>query len=242
MQIRGCLTEAAKASMASMKGKHCGALLLRAVFCVALLAAALGPGAALAGGLVARFVPDGDTLVLADGRTVRLAGIDSPEMGQGGAPDQYCAARAQARLEALTRGRALTLEPGPRGRDRFGRVLAVVRLDDGTSLNETMVREGLAFVYTFADDPPGLARALLAAQVEALDAGRGFWPRVLALPGAGEPWVGNARSMRAFPAGSPEARTVAVKNRVPLPGLEAAFRRGFSPARQVSPWPTERGD
>lgn len=225
--------------MAPMKEKHCGAPLLRAVFCVALLAAALGPWAALAGGLAARFVADGDTLVLADGRTVRLAGIDSPELGQDGAPDQYFAARARARLEALTRGQALALEPGPRGRDRFGRVLAVVRLDDGTSLNEAMVREGLAFVYTFADDPPGLTRALLAAQAEAMDAGRGFWPRVLALPEAGRPWVGNMRSMRAFPAGSPEASTVAAKNRVPLAGLEEAFRRGFSPARQVSPWPVQ---
>lgn len=223
-----------------MKEKLCDALLLRVVFFVVLLAAALGSGAALAEGLAARFVPDGDTLVLADGRTVRLTGIDSPEMGQGGAPDQYGAARARERLEELTRGRTLALEPGPRGRDRFGRVLAVVRLQDGTSLNEAMIREGLAFVYTFADDPPGLTCALLAAQAEAMDAGRGFWPRVLALPEAGRPWVGNARSMRAFPADSPEARTVAAKNRVPLAGLEDAFRRGFSPARQVSPWPVQQ--
>lgn len=227
--------------MAPMNGKCIGAKLLRRVLCAALLVAALGPCAALAGGVTARFVPDGDTLMLTDGRSVRLMGIDSPEKGRDGAPDQYCADMARARLDALTRGRALTLEPGPRGHDRFGRVLAVVRLDDGTNLNETMVREGLAFVYTVPGEWPELARALLAAQNEALDAGRGFWPRILALPQAGRPWVGNARSLRAFPEGSPEAGSLARRNRVPLANLEAVFRQGFCPARQVSPWPTEQG-
>jgi hypothetical protein len=98
-----------------------------------------------------------------------------------------------------------------------------------------MVREGLAFVYTVPGEWPELARALLAAQNEALDAGRGFWPRILALPQAGRPWVGNARSLRAFPEGSPEAGSLARRNRVPLANLEAVFRQGFCPARQVSP-------
>lgn len=216
---------------------------IRGARCLVLLAGLLALGAAVAAGqpVLARAVFDGDTLALADGRHVRLAGIDCPELGRDGRPDQFYAARARQRLEELALGAPLALEPAPRPRDRFGRTLAVLRRQDGTSLNAALVREGLAFVYTVPGEWPELARELAAAQVEALDARRGFWARILTLPEAGRPWVGNARSLRAFPAGSPEARSVAAKNRVALAGLEEVFRHGFCPARHVSPWPVERG-
>lgn len=217
---------------------------LGALWCCLLLAlAALVPsvrGAAHAGepgAATARFVADGDTLVLADGRTVRLVGLDAPETSHDGAPAQYGADLAARRLRELALGQVLTVVPSPKGRDHYGRLLAELLLPGGASVNETLVREGLAFVYTHADEPPGLRGRLLAAQREALAAGRGLWPRVLAVPGADAPWVGNRNSWRAFPAGSREAGRLAARNRVPLANLRQVFEQGFSPARQVSPWP-----
>ena len=85
-------------------------------------------------------VIDGDTLDSRSGR-VRLYGIDTPERGQP------CASKATNRLSELAGG-SVRLEDGPRPADRFGRRLAYVYTEDGLSIDEILVREGLAFAWT----------------------------------------------------------------------------------------------
>ncbi len=98
-------------------------------------------------------VVDGDTLVLdaPDGNRgttrVRLWAIDAPELGRPdeNRPAEPLADAAKARLIELAEGRPVTFELEPsRVRDRYGRVLAFLELDDGTVLNERLVLEGLA--------------------------------------------------------------------------------------------------
>lgn len=74
---------------------------------LALMLLALPLGADAARGV--RFVPDGDTVVLEGGGTVRLVGIDSPEMGRDGAPDQHFAKAARNRLAELVDGKKIVL-------------------------------------------------------------------------------------------------------------------------------------
>lgn len=219
----------------------------RLLFGVMALMAALavlgsGPGSEVAGdGSVVAFVPDGDTLHMEDGERVRLLGMDAPEMGHDGAPDGHHAAAARELLAELVLDRRVTLIPGPRKRDRYGRLLARVQDGQGRLVNELLVAQGAAFVYPFPDDPEGLRDTLLAAQHGAMDRGLGFWPRVLATEQARAPWTGNADSRRAFPADSSVAERIAQRHRVSFPDLEAVFRAGFAPARRWFHWPEADG-
>ena len=98
-------------------------------------------------------VNDGDTItVKLDGHTekVRLVGIDSPELHDD-RPDYHSAAyAAKSYARSLMAGETVTLDLEPRqgDRDRYGRLLRYVILSDGTNVNEAMVREGHAHVYT----------------------------------------------------------------------------------------------
>lgn len=85
-------------------------------------------------------VIDGDTVVLRDDERVRLIGIDAPEKGQ---PDSEAATR---RLKDLIEGRYVTLEKDVEDKDRFGRLLRYIYVND-TFVNLEMVREGYASVF-----------------------------------------------------------------------------------------------
>ena len=79
---------------------------------------------------------DGDTFVAPQG-PVRLYGVDTPEVGE------RCATQATQRLQALA-GDEVRVERGPRDRDRYGRFLYYTYTEDGDSIDEILVREGLA--------------------------------------------------------------------------------------------------
>lgn len=82
-------------------------------------------------------VVDGDTVDLGNGETVRLVGIDTPEMGQCGYE------RATEALTNLVGGRLVTLGESDEDRDRYGRLLRYVdrgAVDAGLE----MIESGLA--------------------------------------------------------------------------------------------------
>lgn len=82
-------------------------------------------------------VVDGDTLDLADGRRVRLAGIDTPEAGECGHD------RASRVLSRLVVGKRVTLGRTDEDRDRYGRLLRYVDVD-GVDAGLVLLRRGLA--------------------------------------------------------------------------------------------------
>jgi micrococcal nuclease len=117
---------------------------------------------------IARIV-DGDTFHCADGRKVRLIGIDSPELRQGTAGRD--AREALRRL--LPEGGTIRLEGDAASRDRWGRTLAYA-WSGGRLINEAMVRGGWAMLYTV---PPNVkyVRRLERAQNEARARSAGLW-------------------------------------------------------------------
>ncbi len=119
-------------------------------------------------------VLDGDSLRLTDGREIRLIGVTAPEYGKDGAPDEPFAREARAALARLIQGGELQIEYDAERRDRYGRTLAHVLLSDGRSVEEALLRDGLAFLIAEA---PNLARleSYARAEVEARRAGRGVW-------------------------------------------------------------------
>lgn len=91
-------------------------------------------------------VHDGDTIRLADGRSVRLVGINTPELGRDGAPDEPLARRARAALIDLLDGnRSVGLEIAPEGTDRYDRLLAHVHTADGRNVAATLLQRGLGW-------------------------------------------------------------------------------------------------
>jgi endonuclease YncB( thermonuclease family) len=119
---------------------------------------AIGPG------LVAS-VRDGRTLVLADGREVRLAGL-AP--GGGGEALQHMAGGKPVRL---TRLGAKTVPPY----DRYGRLVAFAFVDEAPqTLQESLLAAGQARVLGRIGDKT-CADALLTAENAARTAKRGLW-------------------------------------------------------------------
>lgn len=126
--------------------------------------------------LKVRSIVDGDTLVLEDGRQVRLVGTQAPKLplGRKNFPTWPLAPQSASKLSALALGQMVTLKYGGARIDRHGRVLAHLFLDDGTWLQRAMVAAGLARFYSFADNRK-CASELLNAEREARAAKRGIW-------------------------------------------------------------------
>jgi endonuclease YncB( thermonuclease family) len=148
----------------------------RARILLICILALLAPPAAGSETATVRHVLDGDTVILTDERHVRLIGINAPERGRDGAPDQPLAAAARERLRALAEGRPVTLSFETERRDRYGRWLAHLALADGRSVAPLLIKEGLAFTVAVPPNVRELA-SLEAAEAEARRARRGVWGR-----------------------------------------------------------------
>jgi micrococcal nuclease len=155
------------------------ALVLAAAAAVVLLLALRG-GADRGGARIEHAV-DGDTLrVSIDGRSraVRLLGIDTPETHRPGTPIECGGPQASAHMEALaprgTRVRLFT-DPTQDRVDRYGRLLAYVRLPSGRLVQDAQLEAGWATVYVYAARPVGLDARFRREQAAARAAGRGVW-------------------------------------------------------------------
>jgi endonuclease YncB( thermonuclease family) len=111
-------------------------------------------------------IKDGDTIeILKDGKPVRirLYGIDAPEKNQD------FGTRAQQYTSSLVFGKLVELEE--KGSDRYGRVVGIIYLPDGRSLNEELVSAGFAWHYKAYSKDPKLADLEAGARL----ARRGLW-------------------------------------------------------------------
>lgn len=129
-------------------------------------------------------VIDGDTLDIdipdkdfPDTR-VRLLGVDTPETRHPTVGLMYYGPEASAFTKRLAEGRTVTILLDTVGdqRDRYGRLLAYVRLPDGRSLNEELIRTGHAYAYlsfrhSYSDDYERLMEQAMAEQT-------GLWNEV----------------------------------------------------------------
>jgi endonuclease YncB( thermonuclease family) len=117
-------------------------------------------------------VRDGRTLMLRDGRELRLAAIETTET-------------AKSALEALAAGKTLTLKRlGAEEQDRYGRIVAFAFLPaPAPSLQQAMLEQGVARVSARVGDK-ACAEALLTTERAARAAQRGLWtdPNFAPLP------------------------------------------------------------
>ena len=94
-------------------------------------------------GLV-KWVDDGDSIGIAGGERVRYLGINAPELAHDREPSEPYGEEARIFNEQLVLGRWVRLELGDERRDRYGRLLAYVFLEDGRFINGELVRQGFA--------------------------------------------------------------------------------------------------
>jgi micrococcal nuclease len=177
-------------------------------------------------------VIDGDTLILAGGKRVRLLGIDAPEMGREGRPAQFLAYKSKALLADLAQGKRVRLEYDQLRYDHYGRLLAYLFLPNKTMINAEILRQGLAHVYFH---PPNVRyrETLLAAQTAAMDARRGLWQKAL---NQDEPYyLANRRTLRFHRPHCPLAAKIAPANRGKITSLKKAYLEGYSPCRSCKP-------
>ena len=93
-------------------------------------------------------VLDGDTLVLDNGETVRLIGVDAPETNHPEIPVQRFGKESAEYLRRLVEGFECTLEYEPSSiRDQYGRLLAYVFVGERLA-NAEIIRRGYAYAYT----------------------------------------------------------------------------------------------
>jgi micrococcal nuclease len=118
-------------------------------------------------------VVDGDTIILNGNERVRLIGVDTPETVHPQKPVEYYGKEASAFTKRLCEGKSVRLEYDWQRKDRYGRTLAYVYLEDGTFLNAEIIKQGYGHAYTrfpfkHLDEFRGYER-------EARESGRGLW-------------------------------------------------------------------
>lgn len=124
-------------------------------------------------------VRDGDTIDLSDGQVVRLIGIQAPKLplGRDGYPSWPLGEEARIYLENISLGHTIQLYYGTTRKDRHARTLAhVVVVDTDTEiwLQQRMISQGMARVYSFYDNRLCL-EPLLASERQARVDRLGIW-------------------------------------------------------------------
>jgi endonuclease YncB( thermonuclease family) len=102
------------------------------------------------------YVIDGDTVILKDKRHIRLIGINTPELGHNKKPSEDGAKIARDSLiQIISSHPSINLLYGQERRDRHGRTLAHLYLEDGTNVQAEILRQGLAMPLRI---PPNLTK------------------------------------------------------------------------------------
>lgn len=218
---------------------YCSRRILRGIFAVVVMVSLMLTGSfeGFAADRV-KYCYDGDTFVLESGKKVRLAAIDTPEIGHNGERNQFYAIKSRQMLMNLVQGKNVRLETVG-GKESYGRAVLEVFLEDGRSVNEIMVREGAAYVYYHKGISQVLMKKLMKAQSLAIKEKKGMWTGLLKSSAARGNFIGNRNSMRLFSQGCDGVEKISKKNRVYFNDLGAAFDAGFSPVRECAIWPFE---
>ncbi len=116
-------------------------------------------------------VIDGDTVELMGGDRLRLLAIDTPEKGE------LFHDQAAELLEKIALGKKARIEYGHDRRDRYGRLLGFLYVEDTLFANQTIVDSGLGCLFLFDNQELNRhqVKELLKSQRRAIEQKRGLW-------------------------------------------------------------------
>lgn len=172
---------------------------------------------------------------------IRLFGVDCPEKGQpfGDEADQM--------TQKLSMGKRVFVQG--KGYDRFGRLMAFVRLPDGSSLNQELLKSGLAWWFRkFAWNEQGLESMEFGARETKV----GLWSKpdpvppwdwrdgkrkmdpleVLGNPDLYRPILANQKNGFYYWEGCPSYTRIFPVERVYYESREEAEKAGYRPATE----------
>ena len=116
-------------------------------------------------------VIDGDTIVIEGGEIIRYIGINSPETGQD--KDDCFAQEAFNANKELIEGKEVKLEKDVSEKDKYGRLLRYVWVDD-IFVNEYLVRYGYALSAEYPPDTK-YAQQFNSFEKQAQEENLGLW-------------------------------------------------------------------
>ena len=122
---------------------------------------------------------DGDTFRLTNGDTVRLIGIDAPELSQPGGEV------SREYLAHLLLGNPITLEKGSEDRDNYHRLLRFVYIGN-LCINEEMIRQGYAEARYLPESP--IRDYYVQLEIQAETAKAGLWNKNVFQPRSEVDW------------------------------------------------------
>ncbi|OKH63613.1 nuclease [Mycobacterium sp. SWH-M5] len=137
------------------------------------------PADTLTGPVPVTRVVDGDTIRVKTDQgntTVRLIGLDTPELLDPRSPVECFAQEASDYTKGRLTGQMVFLEDDPSqdSADRYGRRLAYVWTLDGRLVNLDLIAEGYAHEYTYST-PYRHQHAFKTAETRAVEKQRGLW-------------------------------------------------------------------
>lgn len=123
-------------------------------------------------------VVDGDTIVVNNDQTVRFIGIDTPETVDPRRPVGCFGKEASNEVKSLLSGKEIIMQKDVSEKDKYNRILRLIYLplENGQTLfvNDYLVREGFAKVYTYPPDVKFNEQFLQAEKV-AREGKKGLW-------------------------------------------------------------------
>jgi endonuclease YncB( thermonuclease family) len=125
-----------------------------------------------------KYIVDGDTVHLKDGRKVRLIGINTPEVARGTRAAEPFAAEAKNVLSALFKeNKTVSLVYGEEKFDHYDRLLAHVYTAGGKNVQTVLLKQGYARSITF---PPNshYSACYLQQEREARCSKKGLWKKI----------------------------------------------------------------
>jgi micrococcal nuclease len=179
-------------------------------------------------------VIDGDTIVLDGSERVRLIGVDTPETKDPRKPIQYFGREAYEFTKRLVEGLKVRLGYDLNKKDKYGRTLAYVYLEDGTFLNAEIIKQGYGFAYRhflfkYYDD-------FKRYEKEAQEKGIGLWSNVEGM----EPVVANKDEnptvyiTRTGKKYHRKGCSALKSSKIPIT-LKEAYERGYTPCSLCDP-------
>ena len=118
-------------------------------------------------------VIDGDTVELKNGERLRYNDIDTPETVHPSKPVECYGPQASAKNKELVEGEIILVELGNPTKDRYGRLLGYVYIED-LFVNAELVRGGYAEVNSYGNPGSKLSN-LLDIEKNAKKSMKGLW-------------------------------------------------------------------
>jgi micrococcal nuclease len=216
-------------------------------FFLILLSILLIGGASAQQWLLVKWVVDGDTIVLDDGRHIRYIGINAPEiahdtrftgseaMGKPRKAEPFGDA-AKKYNQYLVGSKKIRLEFDKERHDRYGRCLAYVFLPNGTFVNQAMIEKG--FAYSLPRKPNvKYEQILLQSQRGAMSKKTGLWEHWKEREGE---YFGSKKSRRFHLKTCPYGKKIGKRNRILFKSRWNAFWSGFAPGKRcLGHWMTD---